>query len=163
MGNYKLNPHTGNLDRMGSVEKEWTDFTPSIEAVPTNPTLATTHKKKASYKVVGKSLHIIWSYSHIFATGATQGSGDYLFPIPAEYEIDTSKVDTASVENTYAYGTPVGNGHTMQDGAERNLEVLVHDSTKLKLVAGTKLMTNNWFSTDVNNHKIMFTAEIPIL
>jgi hypothetical protein len=146
-----------------TVEKEWTVFTPSIEAITTNPTLATTHKKRASYKVVGKSLHIIWSYSHIFATGATVGSGDYLIPIPAGYTIDTSKVDLASVENTYAYGTPVGNGHAMQDGAERNLELVVYDGTRLKLIAGTKFSSPGWFSINVNNHKIMFTAEIPIL
>lgn len=146
-----------------TVEKEWTNFTPTISAVTTAPTLATTHKKHATYKVVGKSLHIIWSYSHIFATGAIAGSGDYLFPIPAGYTIDTSKVELASLENTFGYGTPIGNGHIMQDSAERNLLVTVYDTTQLKLIAGTKFASNGWFSMDINNQKIMFTAEIPIL
>lgn len=155
---------------VASVEKEWTTFIPSIEATITPPALATTHKKKASYKVVGKSLHIIWSYSHILATGSTAGSGDYLFPIPAGYTIDTSKVDSASLENTYAYGTPVGNGNIMQDNAWGSLSVLVHDNTRLKLavfnVSGfnaIKFNSSGFFIFNGNNKIIMFTAEIPII
>ncbi|KKM84975.1 hypothetical protein LCGC14_1293810 [marine sediment metagenome] len=155
-----------------SVEKEWTEFIPSVDAVTTAPTLATTHKKKASYKVVGKSLHIIWSYSHIWATGATGGSGDYLIPIPAGYTIDTSKVDMASVENTYAYGTPIGHGRIMQDTAWGELTVVIHDNTNLRLIitnensGGTqvfKFMSNGFFAINVNNQKVLFTAEIPII
>ena len=150
------------------VEKEWTDFTPSVEATTTAPALATTHKKKASYKVVGKSLHIIWSYSHIVATGATAGSGDYLFPIPAGYTIDTSKVDIISVENTFGYGTPVGNGNIMEDNSWGSVMVGVHDTNNLKLIAcksntGFYVVQSGWYSVNVNNKKIMFTAEVPIL
>lgn len=160
---YKFNAIEGIFDLVGG-SPEWTTFTPSIDAVTTAPSLATTHKKKAAYKVVGKSLHIIWSYSHIFATGATNGTGEYLIPIPAGYTIDTSKVDIASTEGSYAYGTPVGNGHTMIDSSERNLEIVVYDGTRLKLIAGTKFMSSGvWHSHAVNNKKIMFTAEIPII
>ncbi|KKM00998.1 hypothetical protein LCGC14_1798810 [marine sediment metagenome] len=147
----------------------WATFTPQVEAVTSNPTLATTHKKKASFKVVGKSLHIIWSYSHIFATGATAGSGDYLFPLPAGFTIDTSKLDVASIENTFAYGTPVGHGMIMQDAAWSHITVLVHDSTRLKLNVITnlgqvfKIVSNGLFAFVINNQKILFTVEVPIL
>ena len=154
---------------VASVEKEWTEFTPSIEATTTNPTLATTHKKKAAYKIVGKSLHLIWSYSHIVATGATPGSGDYLIPIPAGYTIDTSKVDLASTENGYAYGTPVGHGLIMQDFNIGQGSVVVYNTTFLKFIttkSGSSVFTfikiGN-FNLDINNYKLIFTAEIPIL
>lgn len=166
---YKFNPIEGTFDLVGG-SPEWTEFTPSIEAVTTAPTLATAHKKKASYKIVGKSLHLIWSYSHIWATGSTAGIGHYLFPIPAGYTIDTSKLDIASEENTFAYGTPVGNGQIMQDNAWGSLVVLVHDNTRLKLSVfnvagfqGIKFNSNAFFTFNGNNKKIMFTAEIPII
>ena len=154
---------------VASVEKEWTAFTPSIEATGTNPNLATTHKKKAAYKVVGKSLHIIWSYSHILAAGATAGTGDYLIPIPAGYTIDTSKVNLASVENGFAYGTPVGNGLIMQDFNVGQGSVVVYNTTSLKFIttkSGSAVFTfikvGN-FSVNINNYKLIFTAEIPIV
>ena len=166
---YQFNPIEGIFDLVGGVEKEWTAFTPSLEATGTNPNFATTHKKKASYKIVGKSLHIIWSYSHIFDTGATPGSGDYLIPIPAGYTIDTSKVNLASVENGFAYGTPVGNGLIMQDFNVGQGSVVVYNTTFLKFIttksgssAFTFIKVGN-FNLDVNNYKLIFTAEIPIL
>ena len=132
--------------------------------------VATTHKKQANFKVVGKSLHIIWSYSHILATGATGGSGDYLFPLPSGYTIDVSKLDLGSLENTFAYGTPVGHGNVMQDFAWGELTVVVHDNTNLKLIVtndnGTqvfKFISSGIFGFNVNNQKLLFTAEIPIL
>ena len=158
---------TNRVVELTSVD--WTNFTPSVSAITTAPTLATTHKKQANFKVVGKSLHIIWSYSHILATGATGGSGDYLFPLPSGYTIDVSKLDLGSLENTFAYGTPVGHGNVMQDFAWGELTVVVHDNTNLKLIVtndnGTqvfKFISSGIFGFNVNNQKLLFTAEIPI-
>ena len=155
-------------ERVSIVVKEWTAFTPSIDAVTTAPVLADTHKKKAAYKVVGKSLHIIWSYSHILQTGSTDGTGDYLFPIPAGYTIDVSKVDLASVEGTFGYGTPVGNGRIMNDFGGGHLSVVVGDANNLKLIADNGVpsqyfVSSTYFGLFDNNKKILFTAEIPIL
>lgn len=151
--------------------KEWTPFIPTVDAITTAPTLATTHEKKASYKVIGKSLHIIWGYSHIFATGSAAGTGNYLFPIPAGYTIDTSMVDLASDENSFGYGTPVGNGAAMQDSASGNIIVLVYDANCLTIAANNwigllpiayKFINSTHYAFNINNHKVMFTAEIPI-
>ena len=83
-----------------------------------------------------------------------------------------SKLDLASTENTFAYGTPVGNGKIMQDSAWGQLTVVAHDDTNLKLISTNdnsgglqvfKFISNGLLAFNVNNEKILFTTEIPIL
>ena len=125
---YQFNPIEGTFDLVGGVEKEWTAYTPTIRSVSdtNDPRWATAHQKKALYKVVGKSLHIIWEYSHRLASGATDGNGYYLFGIPSGYTIDTAKLNTADEYYGYARGTPVGHGGIMQDFHTGSVVVLAY-------------------------------------
>ncbi len=154
---------------VGDITTEWTTFTPSIVGITTSPNLATTHKKNASYKVVGKSLHIVWSYSHQFSTGATDGSGHYLIPIPGGNTVDVSKITIGSQEAGAAYGTPVGHGLVMQDDAVGQIAVVAHNEEYLKFIvtaAGSGYFTfvsSSFFQWAVNNKKLVFTVEVPIL
>lgn len=148
----------------------WTSFSAALGATTTPPVLATTHVKNAAYRVSGKTLSLVWSYSHIFGTGATAGSGEYLLAMPGGYTIDTAIAGAGSDQGGFAYGTPVGDGMVMQDSAWGALAPVVHDANNLKFasynVAGFsafKFMGSAWLAFNVNNKKIMFRADVPIL
>ena len=168
---YRFNPIEGIFDLVGGVEKEWTAFTPTIRSVSdtNDPRWANAHQKKALYKVVGKSLHIIWEYSHTLYTGATAGSGYYLFGIPAGYTIDTAKLNTATESNGYVKGTPVGHGGILQDFMTGGSAVVfAYNTIYLTIGANTyntgyQMVDNGWYRLNVNNYRLYFTAEIPIL
>lgn len=87
------------------TETPWTDF-PSVDAgtlitsTGTSPGYGTVAVNKAQWRRVGTDMLIRWDYRH--STGGSAGTGLYLFNLPANTEIDTSK---ATVNTTFS-----GNG-----------------------------------------------------
>jgi len=70
----------------------------------------------AYYKVVGKSLFIRYTYNQ--STAGSIGSGNYLFPLPTGFSIDTSTVWT--VGDGGALPTVLGSAQAHLSGVERN-------------------------------------------
>lgn len=105
----------------------WTDYSLTIDGSTTAPTLGTTTANLASYRVVDKTLFIKYSLRQTAA--GTAGSGKYLFPLPAGFTIDTSKV---TIDESNDFGTILGQFYGKSTGSiQKSGVVLAFDSTKL--------------------------------
>ena len=163
-------PSSTVIDPGSTPVTEWQTFTPTISAVTTAPTLATTHSISGMYKVVGKSLHLSFAYAHGSNAGAASGVGEYRFPIPAGFSIDTAKVDALQLVGSFAYATPVGSAAVMQNSIVGAGYVAVADGTNLAVVAhqaatstGHTVIGSAFYPLATNDERIIFTAEVPIL
>ncbi len=152
-----------------SADVEWTNYSPTFGGSTTAPTKATTHQEGYMYKVVGKTLYLKGYYYHSSATGALNGIGDYLIPLPSGYTINTSVcpvIGTADEGITLGYCHVEHNGSVGAGGA-----VKVYDSTKIKFVSaygtGTGALKNSvgsgWFDLTATDYDLTFSCEIPIL
>lgn len=74
-----------------------------IEAVTTDPTKGTTTIDQMSYRRVGDSMEIILQYEQTAAGSA--GSGTYLFKLPGDVSIDTSKYTLPTSAGSAALGS----------------------------------------------------------
>jgi hypothetical protein len=72
----------------GANPSSWTPFTTTITADTTNPTIGSTSTITSYYWLTGKMLSIQLSFT-ADGTG-TNGSGTYLFNLPAGYTINTT-------------------------------------------------------------------------
>jgi len=153
----------------GSVEiTEWTSYTPTISATTTAPTLATTKTLIARYKVVGKSLHLAFTYFAAGTAGVNAGSGTYLFNLPNGFTINTSVAPPPSsltAQYTCATGSTVGAGFVNSGSFITVVTATVATDTQLILVADANVspIASGSYSIGASNMLIKFTAEIPIL
>lgn len=114
-------------------------YTLTIGGVSSAPTPATSAVSSAQWRRVGDSMEIQYVYSQSSATGAANGSGIYLFPLPSGASIDTSKI----IVGTNAIGATqnqVGTGsvsNTAAATAQNATHALVfaYNSTNLYLVS----------------------------
>jgi hypothetical protein len=88
----------------GSPVTDWQSYTLVIGATTTAPTPATVVRNQARWRRVGDSMEIRYSFYAATPAG-TAGTGTYLFPLPAGYSMDTSKIYVDTDRNT---GTAVG-------------------------------------------------------
>lgn len=148
------------------IEKAWTNYTPTITATTTNPTMATTKKLEAIYNVVGKTLYIKFHYAHISPSGASQGSGYYKFSIPTGYKIDIAKA--IPIDLTYSgYGMGIGEGICRQDNYISPCEVVALNEDYLVLRTtldwNLPIVSSSHYGLNISNALCSFKAEIPIL
>jgi hypothetical protein len=117
------------------VVTEWVDAgVLSITATTSNPTKGTTAVDKMWWRRVGDSMEVRFEYRQTVAGSA--GSGDYLFGIPAGYQIDTNKITFYNtVEGTGAWTTNniVGNASVSNSTTNAEGSVLAYDSTKVRI------------------------------
>ena len=144
---------------------EWTSYGPlNIGGSTTAPTKGTVVSDTAYYKVVGRSLFIRYTYGQS-GPGAA-GSGDYLFPIPAGFTIDTSVLDLSAA----IVPTVLGSGQAHLNGVERNPgNVHAFDANNLMMYIadGENTMTpvgSTWFAMNGGSPLgYSFLAEVPII
>lgn len=148
----------------GVPSSDWTDFTSVIQGSSSNPTKGTTTIDKASYRRVGDSMEIVFSYQQ--TAGGSAGSGTYLFQMPTGHIIDTNKI-TASTSSS-RYGT-VGVGRIDSSDVSSAIgNIKVWNTTSLAFFFNNSgIQGGAWGSTngglDEGEVHLSFRAVIPIL
>lgn len=114
----------------GSITTEWKEYSLTIGATttpPTKPSGITTDF--ATWRRVGDSLEFHYEYKQSNTTGANNGSGVYLFPLPAGLSIDTTKAKVSTVAGEAVIGQASIGSPFLRDAA-----VQAYNTTNLALV-----------------------------
>lgn len=145
---------------------DWRLFNMVIDSTGTTPTKADDPVfDLALWRRVGDSMDITWAYQHTSTTGASNGTGTFLFRLPEGYTIDTNKLISNPGINR-GYGTKVGNVHEESGTDALAGSVYVYDEKSLLLEFQS---TTNYFFADGSSLGwssgavlISFNATIPI-
>lgn len=127
----------------------WNTLTPSITATTTNPTF-NTDRLSLNWRMIGpKEMECVFVINT--TTAGTNGSGDYLIPVPGGYSIDTSfdfqKAYTGGVglndqNGFWKNAIPGGVGRWIGGGAGGwDVVPIVYDATHIRIV----LFYNGYF------------------
>lgn len=152
---------------------DWTDGGElDLDATTTTPTKATARDvDKVWYRRVGDSMEVRIEYAQTNNTGASAGSGDYLFGVPGGYQIDLTKVaEYATVEGSgnwrsfNAVGTCSANNNSATPGLGI---VVVHDADDVRcliITSATQSSINSSFAdvADAGTLSYTFTYTVPI-
>lgn len=150
----------------GAAITDWQRFTLNIAGATSNPTKGTPSQDYARWRRVGDSMEIAYNYWQSALGSAAAGSGAYLFPLPAGYEIDTSRLianPNANVAGTVGVASVSGNATGGMTGAvfaysTTQLGLYVSDDANAPAVVGSTFVQLN--QTDVT---YSYTAMVPIL
>ena len=142
------------------TDTPWTSYNLSITGDTTNPTFGTIDKNAAWWKRQGDTVRIRFEFKQ--STAGTAGSGVYLFSLPASAVIDSTKATT----NPSGLTQWLGGGVAYDGTTQYNMQVLVNDSTHLRLynVATTNqgAFASSTIPFSSANVRIGFDAEIPV-
>lgn len=143
----------------GSPITDWQDYSLIIGATTTAPTLGTTTINKAQWKQVGGDMEIAYDLRQ---TGSgSGGSGDYLFPIPSGYSMDTNRMPGFYTGSNYI---PVGFGEQGDSGIA--LTVVPYDATRLIVQRDDGSVNDNLGSSTSSlataDRRFSFRVKIPI-
>jgi hypothetical protein len=94
------------LVSIGGSVGDFQTYSPTIGAITTPPTLGS-NTTSAQWRRVGGNMQIRYNLQQTSA--GTAGSGDYLFPLPAGYTLDTTKIKLSTSANG-ADGSVIGSG-----------------------------------------------------
>lgn len=143
---------------------DWTSYTITIGAVTTPPTKGVTSLDKAEWKRNGSMMDIRYDYIQTAITGSANGSGIYLFPIPATYSIDTTRINSLSYNGNTAgvVGYASVTGGSINKGS-----VNVYNATNLLLNIGNETnifqpMSSSFQNMNQATLTITIIASIPI-
>lgn len=141
---------TGNISATGSIlaVPVWTSAGAiTIGATTTAPTKPTTRvKDNISYRQLGaKQWEVVISWLVSDATGATNGTGDYLFTLPNSLQFDTTlpsqSVYTGNVASSVwahiGYIIPSGSGLITNNAVGGQVHPMVYSSTQFRILATT--------------------------
>jgi len=152
-----------------TIVTDWQSFTMTIGADVTAPTKATSPViDEARWRRVGDSMEIFYQYKHTNNTGASSGSGRYLYSLPNGYSIDTTKLTTNS--NTAQVDTTlptVGYSQLSDDSSNSSGGVTAHNSTQLRITAfkssgDAPFQASTQFPLGSSTIGISFFARVPI-
>lgn len=143
-----------------------TAYTMVIGGSTSAPTKASSPLADAAfYSLRGDVLVIDYDYMQSATTGAANGSGDYLFPIPTGYTIDTAKLGA-----TYNFNTQKKGWAAVRIGSnEYQANIRIENSTTLKLLyqdAATSTAFVSSSNAGLGSNatvRITFHAEVPIV
>ncbi len=143
----------------GSPITDWQDYSLIIGATTTAPTLGTTTINKAQWRWVGGDMEIAYDLRQ---TGSgSGGSGDYLFPIPSGYSMDTNRMPGFYTGSNYI---PVGFGEQGDSGIA--LTVVPYDATRLIVQRDDGSVNDNLGSSTSSlataDRRFSFRVKIPI-
>lgn len=141
----------------------WTSFSCVIGATGTAPTFGTVDNIETWYRRVGDTMEIIANFSWSDNTGANNGSGTYLFPIPSGETIDSAKLIISPTLGMSIVGDARWGGVDTDVPAD----TIVYDSTNLALLNNDAIVAPDPLAgTDglagSASPKITFNAKIPI-
>jgi hypothetical protein len=143
-----------------STISDFVEYALTIGATTTAPTKATTIIfDKAYWRRNGDTMEIVYTYKHTSNTGAANGSGTYLFPIPAGYTIDTSKI---AFDTGYATGT-VGSALIYDTASNVTSAMKIYNSTNMLMSSNSTILVGS-SNFQITNSTIVysFTAKVPI-
>lgn len=135
----------------GAAVGEWISYPLTIGAITSAPTKGTIVTDSARWRRVGDSMELRYDFRQSAAGSA--GSGAYLFPLPAGYTIDTTKLTPSTnrlvsplVGHAFEFADNGGGGtvHTGNIRAYDTSNVWVADEA----IATTGDNAMNWSSTD---------------
>lgn len=114
-----------------SIPSTWVSYSLSISGTTTNPTKGTTTQDTAFWRRVGDSMEMRYDYAQTVA--GSDGSGTYLFSIPAGLTIDTAKIGAV---NTICSAV-VGDGLVAYSTVIYQTNVAVYDTGNVFLPSAT--------------------------
>jgi len=140
---------------------DWQSYSLVIDATTTAPTPNSPSINNAWWRRVGDTMEI--RYEFYQGSAGTAGIGDYLFPIPSGYTIDTSKV-SAGLSKDF---NSVGKGQARCSGTGFDTGLKVFDTTNLSMIGSNS--TNDAISVGHtscglggSNTGYSFFASVPI-
>lgn len=147
---------SGNLTFQST---KWTTYTLTIGATTTAPTPATIVLNEARYRREGPDMII--SYNFAQSGTGLNGTGTYLFPIPAGFTIDSSVITPTTSDE----GSVVGAASGVTDCTGF---VKVYNTTNLSMFllnssGGTIVNSGGNGRLAVANMRLSFMARVPIL
>lgn len=152
--------------------QDWKPFTMTISATNTAPTKATTTiHDKAQWCRIGDSMAITYTYNHTDNTGATAGSGIYLYKLPDGYLIDGSKIsfDGAGTSNRTIGGVGAAMIGLQASSLGYAGTVVAYDSTSLAITYHEPVFNDSVFQSHAisqltySSISITFRAVVPIV
>jgi hypothetical protein len=161
----------------GTPVTDWVDRgLITLTAVTANPSKGTTSIDKVLMRRVGDSAQFLYNYAQT-AAGASAGTGDYLFSLPAGMSIDTSKIQLVSGGFIRSGNTRIGSGTVSITtfGTTGNVDVYPYSATQVILyVSGAQDTTgaissavdeavgSGVFPTTTVSSSYKFTFTVPI-
>lgn len=147
-----------------------TTYIPTIGGSVSAPTKATTKLVDLAYwwRIGTKYMGIHYDYRHGNSSGAADGSGTYLFPLPSGFTIDTA-VQAAADSANLSYAV-VGPAQHINNSARGVGFVHVYDTNNLAMsgiydgggLGLTQLIGSGYFSMTNAIQNYSFTAIVPI-
>jgi hypothetical protein len=142
---------------------EWTTWNATIKAVTTNPTPAVGTTIRALYKVVGKSLHLQFSFFQ--PSVGIAGSGLYYIELPAGYTISSlAKIGNSSIN--FRDGSILGSGKLDSNSAGLILTIIPYSANAVMMCTNANFNTpikSDYYSLNMSTVMYQWTAEVPIL
>jgi hypothetical protein len=163
---FQIGPQTIAI---GPVVTDWQSYTLTIGATTTAPTAGTTTVNSAKWRRVGDTMEITYQFEQTAAGSA--GSGDYLFPIPAGFSVDTTKLTALNPARTIVGDAKISFGLATSGATTPNASVLLGTANPnaFKLtypnttIEGTATVNNVNYGLSAGSLSFSFFARVPIL
>lgn len=145
----------------GAPITDWVSYTGVVGATTSAPTFGTTVKDEWKWRRVGDSMEIVLNKAH--STAGSAGTGDYLFPLPTGYTIDTTKNSAQYIDGLGVVGSAMwDNGSSIYTGS-----IKIKDTTNLYAMLGNDTNAITAISSSVkaasnSTWRFSFTALVPI-
>lgn len=147
----------------GTLITDWVSYPLTIGASPTPPTKGgTISRDEARWRRIGDSIQITYNFAQ--TAGGSNGSGNYLFPLPSGLTIDSTKIYTGGAT---AQGT-VGTAEVLAGATVYSGNVAISDSSNLYLSVGndTTAITpvrDSFCGLATTAIRYSFTALVPVV
>lgn len=141
---------------------DWATYTLAITGVTVDPVAGSSPESIAAYRVVGKSLEIMFGFRQVGA--GSSGTGAYRFSIPDGLTMDTTKILTLNGNG----GTVLGAAHLHHLASQREPGIVFAVSDSLLTIishTGSNTMTevsSTFFGLSVANASYGFNIVVPI-
>lgn len=142
-----------------NTSTDWIDAgVTTITATGTNPVKGTTSRDKVFWRRSGRDMHVIMQYSQPTNSGASAGSGKYLFAIPGGQSIDTTLTGTFSGTNLVGNFINVGSFSVSNSVTAGIGGVSVNDANNVAFFATSNTSTTVTFVSTLPFYSIVDTA-----
>ena len=152
----------------GAPVTDWVSYTLVVGGTTTAPTPGTVIVNSAKWRRVGDTMEIMYQYEQ--AAAGLMGSGEYLFPMPAGYSIDTTKLSILNPARTVVGNAKLSFG-LLSSGATTPPATVIVGSTnpnafKINFiqtsVENTASVGSGAYGFNTANISYSFLAKVPI-
>jgi hypothetical protein len=143
----------------------WTDYTPTLTATTTNPTLGTGAVQLASYSVIGET---VFYYGTIrFGTsGTAAGSGTYEVSLPVDHAATLSSLDEPILgqfrirDQSSAAELTNGRGYAVTSAGLDRIQLFYQSTYNSALSAITHAAPWAWAASDIIQWSIVYPGDV---